>query len=209
MAKRASSPAEQKHNKKARTPSSEEEEEGTDEMARHSEELCQKRERSQACSKSRIRRRQRAKSQARAQVAKAVNTKESFIPVGYEDTRQEELQREDRREREQASKDKAQERQQRGAEKAAQMEEKPRDEVLYDQKGYVRRTTDRLTHPRLPVSDPHVRCLWIFAGNTSTYTAHVLALCDWANKYFKISGEYPVPKLPGWLTTYVHVMSIP
>ena len=208
MAKRASSPAQQEHNKKARTPSTEEGEEETDEMVRHSQEQRQRRERSRARSKSRNRRRCRAKSQAWTQAAEATSAKESFIPVGYENTRREELQCEARREKEQARKDKAQEQQQRGAEKAAQLEEKLREEVLYDQKNYVRCITERLKHPRLPASDPRVRCLWIFGGNASTYAANILALCDWASKFFKIGGEYPVPKLPGWLTTYVHVTSL-
>ena len=159
-------------------------------------------------SKSRNRRRRRAKSQAWTQAAKATSAQESFIPAGHENTRREELQCEARREKEQARKDKAQERQQQGAEKAAQLEEKLREEVLYNQKNYVRRITKRLKHPRLPASDPCVRCLWIFGGNASTYTANILALCDWASKFFKIGGEYPVPKLPGWLTTYVHVTSL-
>ena len=90
-------------------------------------------------------------------------------------------------------------------ERAAQLEEKLKEEVLYDQKTYVRRVTERLKHPRLSASDPRVRCLWIFAGNASTYAANILALLDWASKFFKIGGEYPVPKLPGWLTTYVQV----
>ena len=99
MAKRASSPAEQKHKKKARTPSTEEEEEETDELVRHSQEQRQRQERSRARSKSQNRRRHRAKSQARTQAAEATSAKESFIPAGYENMRQEELQHEARRER--------------------------------------------------------------------------------------------------------------
>ena len=79
--KQASSPTEQKHNKKARTPSTEEEKEETDKMVRQSQEEHQRPERSQDCSKSRNHRRQRAKSQARVQVVKATSTRESFIPA--------------------------------------------------------------------------------------------------------------------------------
>ena len=208
MSKWVPSPAEQMHTKKVRTPSEEEEAE-TDELVQLSHEECQRWERSRACSRSCNCRRQRAKSQARAQTAEATSTKESFIPTGYENTRWEELQREARREREQARNDKTQQSQQRGAKKAAQLEEKLKEEVLYNQKAYMHRVTQQLKHSRLPANDPHVRCLWIFEWNASSYAAQVLAIFDWAYKYFKVGGEYPVPKLPSWLNTYVHVTSIP
>ena len=208
LAKRAPSPAEQECKKRAKTPSTEEEEEETDEMVRHSQEQRQERQWSQAHSKSRNRRRRRAKSQARAQAAESTDAKTSYIPAGYENTRQEELQCEARREREQSRKDKALERQQRGAEKAAELEEKLRDEVLYNQRAYVDRVTRRLKVMKLPAADPRVCCLWIFGGEASSHTAQILAIFDWASKYFKLGGEYPVPKLPGWLTTFINVTSI-
>ena len=120
----------------------------------------------------------------------------------------EELQREARHEKERARQNKMQERQQQGAEKAADLEEKIRDEVLYHQKDYVDRTTRCLKAMRLPAADPRVRCLWIFRGEASSHTAHILAIFDWASKYFKMGGEYPVPKLPGWLTTFINVTSM-
>ena len=64
LAKRAPSPAGQECKKRGISPSTEEEEEETDEMVRHSQEQCQGRQQSRACSKSRNRRRCRAKSQA-------------------------------------------------------------------------------------------------------------------------------------------------
>ena len=91
MSKRAPSPAAQLHPKKARTPSTEEEDE-TDQMVRLSKEEVQKRERARARSASRNPRRRRAKS-----AAQATGAKESFIPAGYENTRREELQRKSRR----------------------------------------------------------------------------------------------------------------
>ena len=141
LAKRAPSPAEQEHKKKAKTPLTEEEEEGIEEMVRYSQEQCQERQRSRARSQSRNRRRRRAKSQARAEAAEATAPKDSYIPAGYEDTRQEELQRQAKCEKEQARKDKAQERQQQGVEKAAELEEKLKEEVLYHQRDYVDRAT--------------------------------------------------------------------
>ena len=53
-----------------------------------------------------------------------------------------------------------------------------------------------------------MRCLWIFGGEASSHTAQILAIFDWAIKYFKLGGEYPVPKLPGWLTTFINVTSM-
>ena len=61
---------------------------------------------------------------------------------------------------------------------------------------------------KLPAADPHVCCLWIFGGEASSHTAQILAIFDWASKYFKLGGQYPVPKLPGWLTTFINVTSI-
>ena len=140
LAKRVPSPAEQEHQKKAKTPSSEEEEE-TAEMVRHSREQRQERQRSWARSKSRNHRRCRAKSLGRAEAAGSTDAKQSFIPASYENTRRAELEREDRRERERAHKDKAQERQEQGAERAADLEQKLKDEVLYNQIAYVDHAT--------------------------------------------------------------------
>ena len=118
----APSPAEQERRKKARTPSTEEDE-GIEEMVQHSQEQCQEQQQGRARSKSRGRRRRRAKSQPRAQVAEhTTDQKQSFIPVGHEDTRREELwqeakeelQREARREKERARQNKMQQRQQAG-----------------------------------------------------------------------------------------------
>ena len=138
--KRAPSPAGQRHTKKARTPLTEEDEE-TDDLVRQSQQECQWWEHSRAHSKSQNRRRRRAKSQARTLAAEATSTKESFIPVGYENTRREELQQEARRKREQACKVQAQEHQQRGAEKVAEMEEKLKNEVLHNQRNYMDHVT--------------------------------------------------------------------
>ena len=68
--------------------------------------------------------------------------------------------------------------------------------------------TQQLKGSKLPAIDLRIRCLWIFERNASFYAAQVLAIFDWASKYFKVGGEYPVPKLPGWLTTYVHVTTM-
>ena len=62
---------------------------------------------------------------------------------------------------------------------------------------------------KLPAADPRVRCLWIFGGDASTHAAYILAIFDWASKYFKMGGEYPVPRLPGWLTTFISTTSMP
>ena len=201
MSKRASSPAAQLHPKKARTPSTEEEEE-TDQMVRLSREEVQKRERSRARSASRNPRRRRAKSAARLSAARATGAKESFIPAGYENTRREELQRESRRNKAQASPLSA-------AQKAAQLEQSLKDEVLKDPQAYIQRITRRLKSSKMSAADAQVRCLWIFEGNAMAYSAHILAIFDWAYKFYKVGGEYPVPKLPSWLTTYIHVTSIP
>ena len=61
----------------------------------------------------------------------------------------------------------------------------------------------------MSAADARVRCLWIFESSATTYSAHILAILDWAYKFYKVGGEYPVPKLPSWLTTYIHVTSIP
>ena len=199
MSKRASSPAAQLRPKKARTPSTEEEED-TDQMVRLSQEEVRKRDRARARSASRNPRRRRAKSAARP-----ASTKESFIPAGYENTRREELQREAREAREK----KAQASQLSAAQKATQLEESLKQEVLNDQQGYIRRVTRRLKNAKMSAADARVRCLWIFEGNATAYSAHILAIFDWAYKFYKVGGEYPVPKLPSWLTTYIHVNSIP
>ena len=159
LAKRAPSLVEQEHKKKARTPSTEEDED-IEEMVRHSQEQRQERQRSRACSKSCNRRRRRAKSQSRAPAAESTTKpKESFIPAGHEDTRREELQREAKLEREQACKDKVQERQQRGAEKAASLEERMRDEIFYHQRDYVDRATRRLKAMKLrPPTHVYAAC---------------------------------------------------
>ena len=199
MSKRASSPAAQLHPKKARTPSTEEEED-TDQMVRLSREEVRKRDRARARSASRNPRRRRAKSAARP-----TSTKESFIPAGYENTRREELQREAREARE----NKAQAPQLSAAQKATQLEESLKQEVLNDQQAYIRRVTRRLKNAKMSAADARVRCLWIFGGSASAYSAHILAIFDWAYKFYKVGGENPVPKLPSWLTTYIHVTSIP
>ena len=208
LAKRVPSPSESGYKKKARTPSTEEEE-GLEEMIRHSQEQCQERQQSRARSKSRNCRRRRARSQPRANVADSTTSQKGpFIPAGYENTRREELQREAKHEKEWARKERVQERQQQGAEKAVDLEEKMRDKVFYHQRDYVDRAKRRLKVMKLPAADPRVRCLWIFGGEAATHTAHVLAIFDWASKYFKLGGDYPVPKLPGWLTTFINVTSL-
>ena len=199
MSKRASSPAAQLRPKKARTPSTEEEED-TDQMVRLSQEEVRKRDRARTRSASRNPRRRRAKSAARP-----ASTKESFIPAGYENTRREELQCEAREAREK----KAQASQLSAAQKATQLEESLKQEVLNDQQGYIRRVTRRLKNAKMSPADARVHCLWIFEGNATVYSAHILAIFDWAYKFYKVGGEYPVPKLPSWLTTYIHVNSIP
>ena len=201
MSKRAPSPAAQLHPKKARTPSTEEEDE-TDQMVRLSREEVQKRERARARSASRNPQRRRAKSASRMSAARATRTKESFIPAGYENTRREELQRESRENKAQASQLSA-------AQKAMQLEQSLKEEVLNDLQAYIRRVTRRLKSSKMSAADARVRCLWIFEGSATAYSAHILAIFDWAYKFYKVGGEYPVPKLPSWLTTYIHVTSIP
>ena len=61
---------------------------------------------------------------------------------------------------------------------------------------------------KLPAADSRVHCLWIFGGEASSHAAQILAIFDWAGKYFRLGGEYPVPKLPGWLTTFISVTSM-
>ena len=201
MSKRAPSPAAQLHPKKARTPLTEEEDE-TDQMVWLSREEVQKRERARARSASRNPWRRRAKSASRISAARATGAKESFIPAGYENTRREELQCESRRNKAQASPLSA-------AQKAAQLEQSLKEEVLNDPQAYIRRVTRRLKSSKMSAADARVRCLWIFEGSAMAYSAHILAIFDWAYKFYKVGGEYPVPKLPSWLTTYIHVTSIP
>ena len=61
----------------------------------------------------------------------------------------------------------------------------------------------------MSAADARVCCLWIFESSATAYSAHILAIFDWAYKFYKVGGEHPVPKLPSWLTTYIHVTSIP
>ena len=201
MSKRAPSPAAQLHPKKARTPSTEEEDE-TDQMVRLSREEVRKREHARTRSASRNPRRRRAKSASRMSVARATETKDSFIPAGYENTRREELQHESRENKAQASQLSA-------AQKAAQLEQSLKQEVLNDPQAYIRHVTRRLRNSKMSAADACVRCLWIFEGSATAYSAHILAIFDWAYKFYKVGGEHPVPKLPSWLTTYIHVTSIP
>ena len=201
MSKRAPSPAAELHPKKARTPSTEGEDK-TDQMVRLSREEVQKRERGRARSASRNRRRRRAKSAPRASTAQATETKYLFIPAGYENTRREELQRDSRKNKAQASPLSA-------AQKATQIEQSLKQEVLDDPQAYIRRVTRRLKNAKMSAADARIRCLWIFERNATTYSAHILAILDWAYKFYKVGGEHPVPKLPSWLTTYIHVTSIP
>ena len=212
MSKRASSPAAQLHPKKARTPSTEEEDE-TDQMVRLSREEVRKRDHARARSASRNPRRRRGKSASHLSAARTTSTKESFIPAGYENTRREELQREAREAREnkarEARENKAQASQLSAAQKATQLEESLKQEVLNDPQAYIRRVTRRLKNSKMSAADARVRCLWIFKGSATAYCSHILAIFDWAYKFYKVGGENPVPKLPSWLTTYIHVTSIP
>ena len=159
MSKRAPSPAAQLHPKKARTPSTEEEDE-TDQMVRLSREEVQKREHARARSASRNPRRRRAKSASRVSAARATETKDSFIPAGYENTRREELQRESRQNKAQASQLSA-------AQKAAQLEQSLKQEVLNDPQAYIRRVTRRLRNSKMSAADARVRCLWIFESSAT------------------------------------------
>ena len=130
MSKRAPSPAAQLHPKKARTPSTEEEDE-TDQMVRLSREEVQKREHGRAHSSSRNPQRRRMKSASRASAAQATGTKDSYIPAGYENTRREELQCDSCKNKAQLS----------AVQKAAQLEQSLKQEVLNDPQAYVRRIT--------------------------------------------------------------------
>ena len=134
--------------------------------------------------------------------ARATETKDSFIPAGYENTRREELQCESHQNKAQASQLSA-------AQKAAQLEQSLKQEVLNDPQAYIRRVTRRLRNSKMLAADARVRCLWIFESSATAYSAHILAIFDWAYKFYKVGGEHPVPKLPSWLTTYIHVTSIP
>ena len=200
MSKWAPSPAAQLHPKKARTPSTEGEDE-TDQLVRLSREELQRRDHSRARSRGRERGRRRTKSASRASAAGATETKQSYIPAGYENTRREELQRENSR------KNKAQAPQPSAAERAAQLEHDLKQEVLNNSQMYIQRVVRRLK-TKISVSDARVRCLWIFKRNATAYSAHILVIFDWAYKFYNTSGEFPVPKLPSWLTTYIHVNSI-
>ena len=201
MSKRAPSLAAQLHPKKARTPSTEGEDE-TDQMVRLSREEVQKWERGRARSASHNRRRRRTKSASWVSATQATETKDSFIPAGYENTQREELQRDSRRNKAQASQLSA-------AQKAMQLEQSLKQEVLNDPQAYIRRVTRRLRNAKMSAADARIRCLWIFESSATAYSAHILAILDWAYKFYKVGGEYPVPKLPSWLTTYIHVTSIP
>ena len=153
-------------------------------------------------SSQRNRQRQRTKSASRASATQATETKDSFIPAGYENTRREELQRDSHKSKAQASQLSA-------AQKAAQLEQSMRQEVLNDPQAYIRQVTRRLRNAKMSAADARVRCLWIFESSATAYSAHILAILDWAYKFYKVGGEHPVPKLPSWLTTYIHVTSIP
>ena len=202
MSKRAPSLAAQLHPKKARTPSTEEEDE-TDQIVRLSREEVQKREHDRARSSSRNPQRRRAKSASLAyRRPGATETKDSFIPAGYENTRREELQRESRKNKAQASQLSA-------VQKVAQLEQSLKQEVLNDPQAYIWCVTRRLRNLKMLAADARVRCLWIFESSATAYSAHILAILDWAYKFYKVGGEHPVPKLPSWLTTYIHVTSIP
>ena len=83
-----------------------------------------------------------------------------------------------------------------------------RDEILNHQRDYVDRAYRRLKGMKLPAADPRMRCLWIFERDASSHTAYILAILDWASKYFKLGGEYPVPRLPGCLTTFISMTSM-
>ena len=213
LVRRAPSPVEPECSKKARTPSPEENE-GIEEMIRHSLEQRQERQQRRARSRSRGGRRHsrkgRSQSRPRAPAAEqATAPKQSFIPAGHKNTRREELRQEAKAALQREAK-LEKERARRGAEKAASLEEKLREDVFNHQKDYVDRAYRRLKQDmRLPATDPRVRCLWIFGERASEHTAYILALFDWASKYFKLGGEYPVPRLPGWLTTFVSTTSIP
>ena len=187
-------------------------------MVQHSQEQRQERQQGHARSKSRGRRRhRRGKSrQSRAPVAEHTTAqKQSFIPTGHEDTRREELrqeakealQREARQEKERARQDKLQQRQQ--AERTASLEEKMRDEVFNNQKDYVDRAYRRLKAMKLPAADPRVRCLWIFGGRRfNTRSLHFSHLSTGLASISRLGGEYPVPRLPGWLTTFISATSM-
>ena len=200
MSKRAPSPVGQLHPKKARTPSTEEEDE-TDQLVRLSREQLHKRDRSRARSRGRERGRRRAKSASRALAAEVTEPKPSYIPAGHENTRREELQRENSR------KNKVQAPQPSPAEKAAKLEHDLKEEVLHNEQVYIQRVVRRLK-ANISAADARVRCLWIFERNAVAYSAHILAIFDWACKYYSTGGEFPVPKLPSWLTTYIHIHSI-
>ena len=174
-------------------------------MVRLSREEVQKRERSRARSTSRNPEGKERSRRPGSRRPGPTGAKESFIPAGYENTRREELQREARKARE----NKAQASQLSAAQKATQLEESLKQEVLNDPQGYIWRVTHRLKNSKMSAADACVRCLWIFEGSAKAYCSHILAIFDWAYKFYKVGGEYPVPKLPSWLTTYIHVTSIP
>ena len=148
-------------------------------------------------------------SRSQAPVAEhATAQKQSFIPAGHENTRREELRQEAKAELQREAR-LEKERARREAERTASLEEKMRDEVFNHQRDYIDSAYRRLKTMKLPATDPRVRCLWIFGRNASTHTAYILAIFDWASKYFKLGGEYPVPRLPGWLTTFISTTSMP
>ena len=113
------------------------------------------------------------KSAPRASAAQATETKYSFIPAGYENTRREELQRDSRKNKAQASQLSA-------AQKATQIEQSLKQEVLNDPEAYIRRVTRRLKNAKMSAADTRVHCLWILKRNATTYSAHILAILDWA-----------------------------
>ena len=211
LVRRAPSPVEPEYSKKARTPSPKEDEciKGIEEMVRHS--LQQRQRRARSRSRGRRRQGRKGRSQSRPRDSppeQATAPKPSFIPAGHENARREELRQEAKAELQKEAK-REKERARREAQNAASREEKLRESVFNHQKDYVDRTYRRMREDmRLPANDSRVRCLWIFAGRASEHATYILALFDWASKYFKFGGEYPVPRLPGWLTTFVSTTSI-
>ena len=211
LVRRAPSPAEPEYSKKARTPSPKEDDctKGIEEMVRHSLEQRQRRARSRNHGDRRHGRKGRSQSRPRTPVAEqATAQKPSYIPAGHESTRREELKQEAKLALQQEAK-REKERIRREAERAASMEEKLKEEVIGHQRHYIDRVYRRLLKDmKLPTRDPRVRCLWIFSGKASERASYILAIFDWASKHFKLGGKYPVPGLPGWLTTFISTTSV-
>ena len=213
LVRKAQSPAEPEYSKKARTPSPGEDDcaEGIEEMVRHTMEQRQRRARSRSRNRSDRRhgRKGRSQSRPRTPVAEQATTKKtSYIPAGYEGARREEFKQQARLELQQEAK-REKERARKEAERAARLEAQLKDEVHNHQRHYIDRVYRRLLKDmKLPAADPRVRCLWIFSGKASEHATYILAIFDWASKYFKLGGKYPVPGLPGWLTTFISTTSV-